>query len=63
MLKKMLLTTAFALSASLASAAGWTIDNDTSRIQFGSIKKDGVGESHYFKEISGGVSIRLMFTK
>ncbi|MEO0358075.1 MAG: YceI family protein [Pseudomonadota bacterium] len=56
MLKKILTTAALVLAATGVVADGWTLDNDASRIQFGSIKKDYVGESHHFTDVSGNVS-------
>ncbi|WP_343561858.1 c-type cytochrome [Kiloniella sp. b19] len=41
---------------SLAHAGGhesWKLDNENSRLSFGSIKKDTVGEVHHFQELSG----------
>jgi len=40
----------------MAGAHAWTLDNDSSRISFGSVKKDVVGESHNFQNLSGSVS-------
>ncbi|WP_085901388.1 YceI family protein [Kiloniella majae] len=39
-----------------AMANGWQLDNDSSRLSFGSIKKTSVGESHYFPNLKGSVS-------
>lgn len=57
------IATVFALGISglPAFAAGhggvsWVLDADASRIAFGSIKKDTVGESHHFETISGTVN-------
>ncbi|MEE9453219.1 MAG: YceI family protein [Paracoccaceae bacterium] len=36
-----------------ASAGTWVLDETVSTISFGSIKKDAVGESHSFTELSG----------
>jgi len=40
----------------MTSAHAWTLNNDSSRISFGSVKKDVVGESHSFQSINGSVS-------
>lgn len=37
-------------------ASDWQLDNDSSRLSFGSIKKASVGESNYFSNLKGGVS-------
>lgn len=42
--------------ASFAVADTWTLDSETSKIAFGSIKKNIIGEVHSFEEISGSVS-------
>ena len=47
---------AFSLTPFLAQADSWTLSADESKVAFGSIKKDKVGEIHHFKTISGGVS-------
>lgn len=47
---------ALALSTSTAWAAGWTLDNDQSRLSFGSIKSNFIGEVHHFKNLSGHVN-------
>ncbi|KKJ76458.1 hypothetical protein WH95_13365 [Kiloniella litopenaei] len=39
-----------------AMASDWQLDNDSSRLSFGSIKKTSVGESHYFPNLKGRVS-------
>lgn len=48
-----------AVSLCLAGASwadGWELDGDSSRLAFGSIKKDTVGEVHSFESLSGSVS-------
>ena len=40
----------------IVGAHAWTLNNDSSRISFGSVKKDVVGESHSFNKVSGSVS-------
>ena len=39
-----------------AMASDWQLDNDSSRLSFGSIKKTSVGESHYFSNLKGSVN-------
>ena len=36
--------------------AGWKLEQDVSKIAFGSVKKDTVGETHNFSNLSGMVS-------
>ncbi|MEM9221410.1 MAG: YceI family protein [Pseudomonadota bacterium] len=43
------------LSAQAAHADTWTLDGDESKIAFGSIKNNQIGEVSTFKTISGGV--------
>ena len=43
-------------AASPALAEGWTLDNDASRLAFGSIKKNIIGEVHSFESLSGTVN-------
>ncbi len=51
------------LSLVSASAfANWSVDNDTSRVNFTSVKKGSVAEAHYFKSISGTLSNQGKFT-
>ncbi len=44
------------VAAMAASYTGWTLVNKESRVSYGSIKKNTVGESNYFNELSGMVS-------
>ena len=55
---KKLTTALIALTfmAGTATAGSWTLDADTSRIAFGSVKKNTLGEVHHFESISGSVS-------
>lgn len=55
---KKLTTALIALTfmAGTATADSWTLDADTSRIAFGSVKKNTLGEVHHFENISGSVS-------
>ena len=39
-----------------AAAGDWTLDGEASKLAFGSVKKDAVGESHHFSGLSGGVA-------
>ena len=43
-------------SAGFSSAQGWVLDGATSKLAFGSIKKNKIGEVHRFERISGSVS-------
>ncbi|MEM7058464.1 MAG: YceI family protein [Pseudomonadota bacterium] len=47
---------AMALMSTMAQAGGWTLSAENSKIAFGSVKKDVVGESHHFTGLSGSVS-------
>lgn len=55
---KKLTTALIALTfvAGAATADSWTLDADSSRIAFGSVKKNTLGEVHHFESISGTVS-------
>lgn len=44
------------LTGSAAIAGTWTLDGAASRLAFGSIKKDNVGEVHTFERLAGTVS-------
>ncbi len=50
------LTTALVAAPLAAQADSWTLSGDDSRISFGSVKKDTVGEIHRFNGLSGTVS-------
>jgi len=50
------LTTALVAAPVAAQADSWTLSNDASRIAFGSVKKDTVGEVHRFTALSGTVA-------
>ena len=52
---KSIWTAAFLVAATTASAETWTLDGDNSKIGFGSVKSDVVGESHSFSGLSGTV--------
>jgi len=41
--------------ATPAFAADWTLDGESSKVAFGSVKKDTVGEVHHFSSLSGSV--------
>lgn len=58
MITKVLKTAAvafFAISTAV-SAESWTLDASNSKLAFGSVKKDTVGEVHSFESLSGSVS-------
>jgi len=55
-LKTLALTAALAVSGQFAAAGSWTLDSENSKLAFGSVKKNTVGEVHSFEEISGTVS-------
>lgn len=44
------------LSATAASAAGWTVDSDASVLGFGSIKGNTTGEAHTISGVAGKVA-------
>lgn len=46
---------ALSLTPFMAGADSWSLSGDESKVAFGSVKKDKVGEVHHFKSISGGV--------
>lgn len=46
---------ALTLSTTAALAGNWTLDNDASRLAFGSIKSNFIGEVHHFGKLSGSV--------
>lgn len=45
-----------AVMSGSAFAGGWTLAADDSKIAFGSVKKDLIGEAHHFQSISGSVA-------
>ena len=60
-LTKLALAAAMALSGTAAFADGhasqtWTLDGESSKVAFGSIKKDKVGEAHHFTGLDGTVA-------
>ena len=55
-LKSLALAILCMAAASMADAQNWTLNAEASRIAFGSVKKDTVGEVHSFEKISGTVS-------
>jgi len=57
-MNKSLLGAAFAMctSAGGVAAQDWTLDADTSRLAFGSVKNTYIGEVHTFEGLSGTVS-------
>lgn len=59
MLKSFIKIASIALVASygsFAAAGTWTLDGDNSKLAFGSVKKDTVGEIHSFEHLGGTVS-------
>ncbi len=54
-LKNLMTAALFAALGSMATADSWTLNADASRIAFGSVKKDTVGEVHSFEGLSGTV--------
>ena len=56
-LKHICVAGATVLYTSAAALAGsWTLDGDTSKLAFGSIKKDTIGEVHSFQSLKGAVA-------
>ncbi len=63
-MRKLFIGVATALVMALAGGAaladshggGWALNGEKSSIAFGSVKKDSVGETHFFRSLSGSVS-------
>lgn len=59
-LKTIVVAAAVIIAGSVAHADGhakdWTLDAGNSKLAFGSIKKNWIGETHSFRSISGGVA-------
>lgn len=53
---KPLLTGAAILLLSPLALADWSVTNELSRVSFVSVKKNTIGEAHYFKELSGDLT-------
>ncbi|MEM1236263.1 MAG: YceI family protein [Pseudomonadota bacterium] len=53
---RLALATALAFAASTATAETWTLDGDNSKVGFGSVKSDSIGEGHSFSGLTGTVS-------
>ena len=53
---KPLLSTAAILLFSPIALGDWTLDNELSRVNFVSVKKNTIGEAHYFKKVSGDLT-------
>jgi cytochrome c2/polyisoprenoid-binding protein YceI len=58
---KLALAAAMALTGAMAHADGhtnqtWTLDGESSKVAFGSIKKDKIGEAHHFTGLDGTVA-------
>jgi cytochrome c2/polyisoprenoid-binding protein YceI len=49
------LTVLFAMTGTTMMADSWTLDGENSKVAFGSIKKDTIGEVHHFETITGSV--------
>ncbi|MFK7754149.1 MAG: YceI family protein [Sedimentitalea sp.] len=56
MLNTLIRATALVAMTTLAQAESWSLDADASKLSFGSVKKDSVGEVHSFESLSGQVS-------
>jgi polyisoprenoid-binding protein YceI len=41
---------------SSATFANWNLDNELSRVNFVSVKKNNIGEAHYFKKLNASIS-------
>jgi polyisoprenoid-binding protein YceI len=54
MLKHSLIAAALCFS-SANTFANWQLDNNLSRVNFVSVKKNTLGESHYFKKLTGKI--------
>ncbi len=59
---KYVLPVIFLCLLSPSTFANWQINNELSRVNFVSIKKNTVGEAHYFKKLSGSLSDDGKFT-
>jgi cytochrome c2 len=55
-LKTLALAGLVASLGGFASADSWSLNGDASRIAFGSVKKDTIGEIHSFETVTGSVS-------
>jgi len=55
MLKHSLSGLALCLFSS-ATFANWNLDNELSRVNFVSVKKNTIGEAHYFKKLNASIS-------
>ena len=53
---KKALVSGLMLLASSSAWAGWSVDNNLSRVNFVSVKNNTVGEAHHFKMIKGSLS-------
>ena len=56
MMKTAMIAAALALAAGTASAEMWTLDGANSKVGFGSVKSDVIGEGHTFSSLSGSVA-------
>lgn len=55
MIKKALVT-ALMLTLPVFAWADWQLDNDFSRVNFVSVKKNMIGETHHFKQVDGALT-------
>lgn len=55
-LKTLALAGMMAALGSFAAAESWTLNGEASRVAFGSVKKDVIGEVHHFTGLTGSVS-------
>lgn len=55
-LKTLALAGMMATLGSFAAAESWTLNGEASRVAFGSVKKDVIGEVHHFTGLTGSVS-------
>ena len=46
---------------SSATFANWNLDNELSRVNFVSVKKNTIGEAHYFKKLNASILVVKRF--
>lgn len=54
-IRKLITALTFSLIAGAASAQSWTLNSDSSRLAFGSVKNSFIGEVHTFEGLTGSV--------
>lgn len=54
-IRKLITALTFSLIAGAASAQSWTLNTDSSRLAFGSVKNSFIGEVHTFEGLTGSV--------